>query len=103
MPRSSVRYSVDGVEGRATVSDVSMTGVRLAYPSHVLVPGTVTRLALRLVEGGDPIDVAIEVARETNTGFAGRFIDVGPSLATRLATELNRALASRSRLTADGR
>jgi hypothetical protein len=99
MPRLPVRYSIDGVEGRATVSDVSMTGVRLDHPTHGLVPGTVTRLTLRLVEGGNPIEVAIEVARETHTGFAGRFIDVGPSLATRLATELNRALARRSRLT----
>ncbi len=81
--RLSVRYRGPEGAGRATVWDLSGRGTRLELATNNVAPGTKIQLEF-LRKGAPPIRTWAQVVRETETGFALRFLDDKSPLATLL-------------------
>ena len=77
--RSPSTASARGVllrtDARGLLHDISSSGARIEEASLRLKPGTVVRLTLPLIGEFEPVQVRGEVVRETETGFAVRFVD----------------------------
>ncbi len=91
-----VYYSVDDGRGQAHLFDISPDGVRVAEASRPLAPGSRTRLSVQLREGADPLELEVEVTRQTETGFAGCFVNLDKQLAHQLWDGI--AAAAKARL-----
>ena len=92
-----VSYRVEGAVAQASVLDISPDGVRVEEATHALRTGARTRMTLRLAEDGDPIELEVEVIRQADRGFAGRFVNLDRELAQQLWDGI--AAAAKARLT----
>ncbi len=90
----SVEFKVGQGRGRAFLLDISTDGVRVEEADHRLEAGQVTSLILNLAEDAEPVEVEIEVVRQTETGFAGRFVNLDRTVAFQLWDSIVAALKS---------
>ncbi len=91
----SVEFEVGQDRGRAFMLDISTDGVRVEEADLRLEAGQVTKLILNLSEDAEPVEVEIEVVRQTETGFAGRFVNLDRQVAFRLWDSIVAALKCR--------
>jgi hypothetical protein len=90
-----VSYTLDGENGRATLTDVSMDGVSVDQAENRPALGSRPHLSLRLDDGSEPVDIEVEVVRHTETGFAGRFVGLGRDRAIELWERIAEAAKQR--------
>ena len=90
--RFPVRFFGRHVEGTAQALNVSATGALLEDAEPLLIAGGKIRLRFSLAPDALPIDVAAEVVRETETGFAVRFTGMDGRVRAVLKTAVSKAL-----------
>ncbi len=99
-PRSSVRVSVRfpvtytgrHVKGTAMALSVSATGALLENAEPLLISGGKVRLRFSLAQDAIPVEVAAEVVRETETGFAVRFTSMDVRVKAVLRAAISKAI-----------
>ncbi len=90
----SVHYQADGESGRGNLLDISAGGVNIEKATHPLPLRSHAQLSLHFGDEGDPVQVQIEVVRQTGSGFAGRFVNLHGKHAVQLWNRLTEALKS---------
>lgn len=88
----TVRYDVYGEAASATLLDISAGGISVEKASHPLPTDSTAEMQLHFADGVDPIDVEVQVVRQTPRGFAGRFVNLRGQRAIRLWDHLTEAL-----------
>jgi CBS domain-containing protein len=73
--RAPVEYRAEALVGRGTTWDLSESGVHVAWSDPPPLPGTEVRLRLSFGPGAE-LEIRGEVVRETETGFAVRFLEI---------------------------
>lgn len=72
-----VEFKTDGEVGRGTIWDLSVSGMQIAGSDSPPLPGTELLLSFAFDTVPSKIELRGEVVRETETGFAVRFLCVG--------------------------
>jgi len=88
-----VTFSTGDTEGRGRLANLSETGALIREATQRLYPGIKIRVRIEDGSGGDGVELRAAVVRETDDGFAVRFLQVAPELAPILA-EAARGLGS---------
>ncbi len=94
LPRP-VTYSVEDTMVEGMLCDISTGGAQIESKGECPKAGDRTVLHLQLSEELDPMDLEMEVTRETENGFAGRFLEVSAPLVFRLSKKIADAATSR--------
>ena len=92
-----VSYKVEGETARASLLDVSLVGVSVENAEPRPPTGTRCRLRLHLGEEDEPVDVEVQVIRHTESGFAGRFVNLAGGSAIQLWDRIAEAAKRRIR------
>ena len=72
--------------------NMSATGALLENAEPLLISGGKIRLRFSLAQDAIPVDVAAEVVRETETGFAVRFTSMDSRVKAVLKAAISRAI-----------
>ncbi len=91
--RIPVDYQSSGREGKGLLWNISSSGARIEQASVSMQLGTEVRLTLAFFPGAAPVALLGEVVRETESGFAVRFLDLGQRVQKLLRVALPRAAA----------
>ena len=75
--RSPVEFTVDEVVGTGTIWNISRSGALVEWSDAPPLPGTEVRLRISSHLGSSEVEFPAEVVRETESGFAVRFIRLG--------------------------
>ncbi len=90
----TVVYRADGQTACGTLRDISAAGISVEKVSHELPNQAQAVLELHFSDSLAPIEVEVEVVRQTSSGFAGRFVNLGGKRAVMLWDQLTAALTS---------
>jgi hypothetical protein len=90
-----ISYSAGDASGQASLVDISAAGVRIEGATSRLQPGTRVRLNLRLGDELELTEAEAEVIRQTETGFAARFVEMDRELTLHLLNLIGEAEKSR--------
>jgi hypothetical protein len=78
------RFQSGDVEGQGLATNLSLSGVMIERASQQLGPGTKVVLRLKVAGGYETVSIEAEVVRESDTGFALRFTNLEPRVASLL-------------------
>ena len=92
-----VSFTVGDSSEEGVLVDISTGGAHIEAEQHGLKPGDRTQLQFQLEAKLEPIKVELEVVRETQSGFAGRFHQVPSRLVFQLSKEVAGAVKRRFR------
>ena len=90
----SVQYQTEEGSGSGSLLDISAGGVNIEKATHALPLRSHAQLSLHFGDACDPVQVQIEVVRQTANGFAGRFVNLHGKHAVQLWDRLSEALKS---------
>jgi hypothetical protein len=89
-----VIYLAGALSGRGVLYDLSMAGARIDRVSQRMAPGSQIYLAFAEPQSCRTAQIAAEVVRETDTGFAVVFAGLGRRARRLLTLAISRAIAS---------
>lgn len=90
--RFTAEYSGRGVEGSGTVRNISHSGALIEQAEPLLIAGGDVRLRFSFFESSLPVEIRAKVVRETDQGFAVRFVELTPRITAVLKLAIARSL-----------
>ncbi len=96
LPRP-VFYTVEDTTAEGVLCDISTGGAMIETKDDRLKAGERTILRFQLFDDSEQIEVEMEVVRETEVGFAGRFHSVPSQLVFQLSRDVARSVKTRFR------
>lgn len=88
-----VTFSTGDTEGSGRLANLSETGALIRESTQRLYPGIKIRVRIEEGAGEGSVELQAAVVRETDDGFAVRFLQVAPELA-RILAEAARGLGT---------
>ncbi len=91
--RIPVDYESSGRQGKGLLWDISTSGARVEQASLSVEPGTEITLMLAFFPGATPVSLPGEIVRQTESGFALKFLPLEGRVRLLLKVALPRAVA----------